>query len=538
MRKFILFALMSISFLAACREQGPEIHSINPRIGRMGDILVILGRGFGEERNQSYVSIAGTPPVSSSYLSWNDAEIIVRVPDFGDSGLVFVHIGNNRSNPALFSNQSIMPATILQAEGNGPRITSIEPVSGPIGTLLTIRGSNFGVSRKDSGVFFPWESESQQSFSDLPYQAYVEVSEAEFGYEFWSEREIRIRVPSGAVSGNLELRTPRGNSRPVLFEITGKPGTKTYRDRRNYTFSVMLDIDIETAFSPNTLYVWMPQPSPSSYQRNIRLLSRTPEPFIDNHYGTSIFQFIDVSSGTKHGIIMSFSADVYALETDIRNQAAVRLNRPSPIAERYTLASTLIPSNNPEIIARARQIVGNERFPYGQAQRIYNWLLSSGGILTSPFQGDLFDALEENRADNYSAALLFCALARSLDIPAIPVEGVLINRQRQTNRHFWAEFWLDGMGWVPVDPALGAGAAPPNFTLREDHEQFYFGNMDNQRLTFSRGERFLAQMAPQGRSVVSSRDNSLQNLWIEVAGGLQLYSYVWDDVTITGLYVQ
>ena len=255
-KKYILFfftALVCMVSLTACRENGPEIHSIDPQIGRMGDIIIILGSGFGDERNESYVTIAGTSPVSSSYLSWNDGEIIVRLPEFGDAGLIHVHRGKNKSNPALFVNQLSLPVPISRDEGNGPRITSIQPASGPIGSLITIRGSNFGISRKNSGVFFAWDAEHSPALAGINPPNFVEVSEAEFGYELWSEREIRVRVPNGAISGDIELRTPRGNSRSVFFEITGMPGTKTYRDSRSLTFSYTVEIEIETAVSPNVL---------------------------------------------------------------------------------------------------------------------------------------------------------------------------------------------------------------------------------------------------------------------------------------------
>jgi hypothetical protein len=37
---------------------------------------------------------------------------------------------------------------------------------------------------------------------------------------------------------------------------------------------------------------------------------------------------------------------------------------------------------------------------------------------------------------------------------------------------------------------------------------------------------------------VRTRDYSLQNLWEEAIGGLESYSSLWSDVTITGMYVQ
>jgi hypothetical protein len=87
MNVFFAF-LFSLCLLTGCKEKEPEIYSIEPRIGRMGEVLTILGSGFGSERNESYITIAGTPPTSSSYRSWDDGEISVRLPEFGDAGLV------------------------------------------------------------------------------------------------------------------------------------------------------------------------------------------------------------------------------------------------------------------------------------------------------------------------------------------------------------------------------------------------------------------------------------------------------------------
>ena len=536
--KILLGIILCLLLFSGCKEKTPEIFSIEPRMGQMGDIITIRGSGFRIERNEAYITIAGTPPTSSSYLSWSDEEITVITPQFGEAGLVHVHRGRVKSNPALFANTAILPIAANNDQGNLPRINSIEPSSGPIGSLITIRGSNFGTSRGNSGVFFSWSAEASPASTGSLLPEFVEPFESEFGYELWGDREIQIRVPDGAISGNLEVRTPRGQSRPVFFEITGKPGTKTFKDKRSYLLSYSVKIDIERASIPNTLFIWMPQPAVSASQRNTRLVSRSTEPFVDNFRGSSLFQFIDTLSQSSREITLSYFTEVYAVETEIRNQNPVRLNRPSPGRTVYTLPSALIPSDNPRIRTRATEIVGRERLPYARALMIYNWLLSSGGIQPHPLSGGVLEALEENQADSYQAALLFCALARALDIPANPVAGVLIDRNMNTTRHYWAEFWLDGFGWIPLDIALGAGAAPRDFELRPDHARYYFGNLDSRRIAFSRGERFLPQMTPRGRMVMRSRDFSLQNLWEEAVGGLESYSSFWSDVTITNISVQ
>ena len=510
--------LLCLWLLIGCGEHAPKIESINPRIGRMGDVLTIRGNGFGEERNGSFITIAGASPTSSSYLSWNDGEISIMIPEFGEAGLVYVHRGKKRSNPVLFANLLTLPESVNGSEiVNGPNIRLINPASASVGSLITIQGNNFGSSREQSGVFFDS----------------IEVFEAESGYELWNDREIRVRVPDGAVSGNLELRTPSGNSLPVPFEITGSPGTKEFKDKKVYTISFAADIQIEQARPPNTLYIWMPQPALSASQRNVRLLSRSVNPFVENYRGTSLFRFNDCYPRTNFDITLSYAVDVYAVETSIGTTTPARINRPSVVGTVSLLPSSLIPSEDPTIRTQLREIIGNERQPYPRAQRIYNWLISSIKTGLGPLSGG-----GAREADSISASLLFCALARAADIPAQPVAGVLVNSRGNATKHYWAEFWLDGFGWIPLDPALGAGSQPPDFVLPEDPAKYYFGNLDNQRIAFSRGEHSISRMTPKGQVARRSREYSLQTIWEEAIGGIESYSSRWSDVTIININVQ
>ncbi|MDR2630593.1 MAG: IPT/TIG domain-containing protein [Spirochaetaceae bacterium] len=534
-----LLPLFLTALLLSCREKAPVIESINPRIGALGEVLSIRGKNFGAERRESYVTIAGTAPTNSSYLSWQDNLITLRVPEFGDSGLVYVHAGRKKSNGALFSNAAVIPKPAPGPETSfAPRIVSVEPPAGAVGSLISIKGSGFGSSRERGGVFFSWDADSAPGIpAEAAAPESVEVSEAEFGYDLWSEREIRVRVPDGAISGNLEVRTLRGAARPVFFEVSGKPGTKTFRDKRTYIISYSVDIQVKEAANPNALYLWVPQPVSSAAQRKIELLSRNHEPFVENHRSTTLFQFNNLSPRNAMNVNLSYLVEVYALETSLKVQA-IKEGGDSPAKSVYTQPSPLIPSDDPRIKAQAAALVGRERNPYIKARRIYEWLMAEGNIRTEPVNGGAIEALKEKKADPYTAALLFCALARAAGVPSLPAAGVLVNRNRQALRHYWAEFWIDDFGWIPLDPALGAGAAPDSFNLRPDAAAYYFGNLDNQRLTFSRGQTVLSQMDPRGRAAVFPRNYALQNLWEEATGGLESYSSLWGDVTITGMYIQ
>jgi hypothetical protein len=540
-KKFRFFFLLPlcIPWISACEELGPKIDSIYPRIGIMGEVMVIRGENFGPERGESFVTIGGISPTASAYLEWRDTFISLRTPEFGESGLVYVHRGDKKSNAALFSNRAAIPEPVSgEGTGNGPRIGSVEPRSGSIGQAITIRGSNFGSSREGSGVFFAWGAEASPA---APVEASgplsVEVFESDLGYELWNEREIRVRVPDGAISGNLEVRTSRGKSRPEYFEVTGKPGTQTYKDKRTYALSYAVNIKVEQASAANTLYLWIPQPLSSASQRKAEALSLTPEPFVEHYRGTTLYRLQDLEAGGGAGINLSYLVEVYAVETNVRPQL-IRRASSAPVDRAYLLPSPLIPSEDPRVKDQAAAITGRETNPYVKAEKIYRWILENKELHAQGQTGGVMEALEETAIDSYMASLLFCALARAAGVPALPVAGVLVDKFPGTFRHYWAEFRIEGFGWIPLDIALAAGEAPPNFNLRPDRETYYFGNLDNQRITFSRGQRVLSQMDPRGRITQRDREYALQNLWEESVGGLESYSSLWSDVTITGVYVQ
>jgi transglutaminase-like putative cysteine protease len=532
--KFLLSFSLIIGIFCACEEKGPVISAIDPKIGQPGETLTITGENFGGERAESYVTIAGVLPTTSSYIEWKEDRIQIKIPESGESGLVYVFAGGKKSNAELFTNRAVIPMA-AEETGIGPRISAIEPAAGAIGSLVTIKGRGFGISRDESGVWFSWNAENSPSAPELRQSEMVEASEAEFGYESWSDREIRVRLPDGAVSGTIEVRTPKGSSPPVSFDVTGMPGTKTFKDKRSYTIRYSVDIQVREASGPNALYLWIPRPVSSSSQRNIQTQERSHDALIENYRGSSLFHLVDLAPQSAAGISFTCLIDVYTVETVLR-AAQIRQNRDSPIHAAYTRPTSLVPSDNEKVQDLAASLIGREQNPYLKARSIYQWLITGAGIQAEPVNHTVPECLEENRSDNYTAALLFCGLARAAGIPAIPAAGVLVNRDLSTSRHYWAEFWIDGFGWTPVDPALGAGAVPAAFDLREDYAAYYFGNIDNRHIAFSRGEIGVSRMDPRGRVSARNRDYALQDLWEEASGGLDSYSSLWSDIVITGMY--
>ncbi|MDR0442716.1 MAG: IPT/TIG domain-containing protein [Treponema sp.] len=523
------------ALLISCAPKIPVIQSIDPKIGAMGEEITLTGKNFGEAREESYVTIAGIAPTNSSYQKWQDNIIKVKFPESSESGLVYVHVKGKKSNGVLFSNSAAVPRRIEGEEpGLEPRIISVNPVTAAAGSLITITGNNFGSSRENGGVFFSWDFDSPSSPFIAREPEFIEVSDVEFGYVSWNAREIRVRLPDGAVSGTLEIRTPRGKSRPFFFDAGGRQGTKAFKDKRSYTVHYSVDVRVTEATRPNTLYLWMPKPVISPSQRNVSLVSQSAAPFVENHRGVSLFKIDNLGPGSNPAINLSFNVEVYAQETVVRPQS-IRQDDASPLAA-YIQNSNLIPAGDPKIKTLANAIAGRERNPYQKARLFYEWITAEMKITDAPT--NIIAAVEQKKADAYTAALLYCAMMRAGGIPCIPVAGVLVNRSGQTLRHYWTEFWIDGFGWIPADPVMGAGAAADSFVIKQEPAGYYFGNLDSQRIAFSRGEVVLSQMESRGRLVSRPQSYSLQNIWEEAAGGLESYSSLWGDITITGIYVQ
>src|SRR5437870_5454125 len=115
----------------------PIISSLSPAVGLAGASIAINGSNFGASQGSSTVTFNGS---MAAPTAWSATRITVPVPAAAITGSVIVTVAGVASNGATFT----VP----------PRISSISPTSGSLGTAVTIAGTNFGTARGSSSVAF------------------------------------------------------------------------------------------------------------------------------------------------------------------------------------------------------------------------------------------------------------------------------------------------------------------------------------------------------------------------------------------------
>lgn len=184
----------------------PGLCIISPTTGRLNDTIDY--KGIKMTSGEAYFGSLSqyVQALSSSFT--RDKEGTAEVPNLVTGGTTtYLTKGNVYSNFLAFTKNS--------EPQSGPVISSIEPLTGPVGQYITIRGSGFGNDRGSSWVRFDSATgpEADYKFPDVCAQS------------IWTDRQIIVKVPVGISVGRYSLfinrdgfpTTDSGNQK---FEVT------------------------------------------------------------------------------------------------------------------------------------------------------------------------------------------------------------------------------------------------------------------------------------------------------------------------------
>lgn len=136
-----------------------------------------------------------------------------------------------------------------------------------------------------------------------------------------------------------------------------------------------------------------------------------------------------------------------------RDATGASLALPLKGPEEFLKPNETLQSDDPQVIAAAREAVGNETDALRAARRIEQWVFRNmeHGNLGVGF-ATAREALERRTGDCTEHAVLVAALCRAVGIPSRVAVG-LAYANGAFGGHMWAEAWVGE--WVPLDAAFG-----------------------------------------------------------------------------------
>jgi RHS repeat-associated protein len=168
----------------------PVITSISPSSGPVTTPVTINGSGFGtNSANNGTVTFNGA---RASIGTWSDSQITATVPAGATTGQVVV-------NANLLSTGQSIYFTVP-----GPRITSLSPSSGVVGTQVTISGSGFQTPQRPGSTLMFYNTSNSATITS------------------WSDTQIVASVPANAnaITGPVTVNVNNVNSnQDVVFNM-------------------------------------------------------------------------------------------------------------------------------------------------------------------------------------------------------------------------------------------------------------------------------------------------------------------------------
>ena len=546
---FIISLILGVIYLIGFRTKlVPEITSVVPPVGSPGDLVVINGENFGSVRDMSYVEIAGSKLTASSYISWSNNCIKIVLPANVQDGLLVVGTKEMRSKPALFANEVEIPVPVpVVQQITKPVITMLSSDKLSVGELLVISGNNFGDSKNQSKVLFTMDCNNKISEADyknvaLLTENMIPASEDDFDYVSWSNTEISVRVPDGASSGLVIVDTGREKSDPKEFVVNTEAGRKEYLNKKIYLVEYTADIADVVTNDISTITLRCPVPFSSPAQPQVEITDVVPEPILVNYQNNLIHQITRSRNNTPKSVFkQNFVLPVFEVRTNVNvTKIGNYKNTEKNLLSGALKADTLIPCDDKSVKELCEKIIGKEKNPWSKAKFIYDYMCENFYVLSKVRKGDSdpLDLIKKGNGDAYDFAVICTALLRAAEIPAYTDSGILVNQDLQTQTHWWCEFYIDKVGWIPCDPALGAGLEYKQWTDSDvvDAKNFYFGNMDSHHIMFSRGWSQLKPFSADSKIVQQPRSFALQSIWEEANKDTAKYSSYWSVPVVKGVY--
>lgn len=282
----------------------------------------------------------------------------------------------------------------------------------------------------------------------------------------------------------------------------GESTTLPYVNPVRYAGTETLALPGDVLPEAGTIAIWYPLPLETASQRDIVVTNLSHKEYIVTGpvtEGGIAYVYYEVPADEIEGDL-TISADIAFTSYEQRFTVDPAIVGAYDTTDPEYILSTSSGRNiavTDEIRDLAQTIVGNETNPYLQAQALYWYIIDTYPYSHAPHLS--LDTVVPNvpessymfatgHGDCGTQSQFFAALCRSLGIPARATGGYQMLITGQPSPHFWAQYYIEGYGWIPCDKTV-AEIADWVDVAEEDRKNFktyYANNLDPARLVIQK----------------------------------------------------
>jgi transglutaminase-like putative cysteine protease len=268
---------------------------------------------------------------------------------------------------------------------------------------------------------------------------------------------------------------------------------------RTFEFSYRATItDVPKA--TKRLDVWLPYPTTDANQEVFDIEVSSPAKatvYTEPRYGNAIL-YVPIEKPEAVPLVIEMRFKVRRVENIHNDFAGIKQVVAGPLdpaVEMFLKPDKLVPIND-KIKQWAMEVTKGKRTDLEKARAIYDYTLANMKYDKSGQgwgRGDILYACDAKRGNCTDFHAVFIGFCRAVGIPARFAIGFPLPEKRGEGEiagyHCWAEFYLKGYGWVPVD-ASEAWKHP-------EKRDYFFGAHDENRLQLSVGRDIILRPRQQ-----------------------------------------
>ena len=301
---------------------------------------------------------------------------------------------------------------------------------------------------------------------------------------------FRIDPEARALKTSLEGKERAGRDTVVMNHIRAVLAEHKESPKQNLFVRQEWEFDYRLYFTPQSrledgelIKVWLPLPQTRQARQtdiNIKHRNRSVEVTSDTHSTAYMEGNYDAHDTTMFNIVYEFAtyAEYNPLPRCFKHK---KVDTNNTELKQYLVERAPHCLFTDKVKTLADSIVGKEKRPYYQARKLFaaiRELYPWAGACEYGIIDNIPEYVIENRhGDCGQVTLLYIAMCRYLGIPARWQSGFMLH-PGYDNLHDWCEIYIEGMGWIPVDPSFGV----QSWGKTDAERYFYFGGMDAYRL--------------------------------------------------------